>query len=418
MSAMIAQRLGLLGTRMDPMNAWRTGSIFARARGVTANIVRAVPASEHEWQRFWEDCSTATYFHSPEWARIWAEYGRGRIRPAAKLVQFSDGAEALVPWCFEVKAHGLLSRYVGSIHGTYGGWLSREPLHVTQAVRLVQWLTREQGRSVVWRMNPYDDGAFRAGVLAGLRCRSDVTHAIRLPRTGEQLLKGFKASYRSQIRKALSGGEFTLSVATTIDEWREYFGVYQDSLARWGDAPETGYGWRLFELWARLRSPNAKLWIARHQGRIVSGDLCLYANRHVAYWHGATLRSHLKSSVAKLLKFEVMQDAIRRGLDWYDFNPSAGLSGVKFFKEGFNASTLPAPIVYADSPLKQLVRGVAASLELRHAQLSLQPLQELLECYNCASPVAIWGRREGSTGDSGAARNDDGDADVGLAPAN
>jgi hypothetical protein len=366
---------------------------------VTPNIVRVVPAPDHEWQRFWEECSTSTYFHSPEWARLWAEYGRGRVRPAAKLVQFSDGAQALLPWCFESKARGLLSRYVGSIHGTYGGWLSREPLHEKHAVRLVQWLTREQGKSVVWRMNPYDEGAFRAGVLEGLQCRSDVTHAIRLPRTSDELLKGFKASYRTQIRKALRSGEFSLSVASTLDDWREYFTVYQDSLQRWGEAPETGYGWRLFELWARLASPHVKLWVARHQGKIVSGDLCLYSKRHVAYWHGATLRSHLKTSVAKLLKFEVMQDAVRRGFDWYDFNPSAGLSGVKFFKEGFNASTLPAPLVYVDSPLKQLVRSVATTLSLRHAQLALRPLGELLECHNCASPVATWSRREAAASD-------------------
>jgi GNAT acetyltransferase-like protein len=363
---------------------------------VTPNIVRVVPAADHEWQRFWEECSTSTYFHSPEWARLWAEYGRGRVRPAAKLVEFSDGARALLPWCFESKAKGLLSRYVGSIHGTYGGWLSCEPLHDEHAVRLIRWLTREQGKSVVWRMNPYDEGAFRAGVLEGLQCRSDVTHAIRLPRTPEELLKGFKASYRTQIRKASRSGEFTLSVASTLDEWREYFTVYQDSLQRWGDAPETGYGWRLFELWARLASPHVKLWVARHQGKIVSGDLCVYSNRHVAYWHGATLRTHLKTSVAKLLKFEVMQDAVRRGFEWYDFNPSAGLSGVKFFKEGFNASTLPAPLVYVDSPLKQLVRSVATSLALRHAQLALRPLGEFLECHNCASPVATWNGREGS----------------------
>ena len=387
---------------------WQAGSIIARARSVTPSIVRIAPAHEQEWQRFWEECSTATYFHSPEWARVWAAYARGSIRPAAKLIQFSDGAEAIVPWCFEIKARGLLSRYVGSTQGTYGGWLSCEPLHVTHAVRLIQWMTREQRSSLVWRMNPYDETAFRAGVLEGLRCRSDVTHAIRLPTAPDQLLKGFKATYRTQIRKVLRSGEFQVSLATRVDEWREYFAVYRDSLERWGDAPETGYGWRLFELWARLRSPNVKLWVARHAGKIVSGDLCVYSRRHVAYWHGATLRSHLKTSVAKLLKFEVMQDAVRRGLDWYDFNPSAGLSGVTFFKEGFNPSALPAPLVYVDSPLKQVARNVAVSLELRHARLALQPLRDVLEGHPCAPPAPRWGLLDPSG-------QDDAEADVGAA---
>lgn len=364
------------------------GSKFAEGREVTTHIVRVVPAPEDEWQRLWEECPSSTYFHSPEWARLWAAYSRGRIRPAAKLVQFSDGAEAIVPLCFESKGRGLLSRLVGSTQGTYGGWLSSEPLAVGHAVSLVQWLTRGLGSSLVWRMNPYDEGAFRAAVLEDLHCRADVTHAIRLPQSAEALLEGFKASYRTQIRKAIRSGGFTLSVATTPDEWREYFAVYRDSLARWGEAPEAGYGFRLFELLARLRSPHVKLWVARHDGNIVSGDLCLYARRHVAYWHGCTLRSHLKTSVAKLLKFEVMRDAVQRGLDWYDFNPSAGLSGVKLFKEGFNARALPAPIVYVDSPLKQVIRGVAAAFDVRHARIALLPLEELLGHHHLASSVA------------------------------
>jgi hypothetical protein len=229
-------------------------------------------------------------------------------------------------------------------------------------------------------------------------------------------LKGFKASYRAQIRKALRSGEFTLSVATTLAEWREYFAVYQDSLRRWGDTPDTGYGWRLFELWARLGSPHVKLWVARHQGKIVSGDLCLYSHRHVAYWHGATLREHLKSSVSKLLKFEAMQDAVRRGFEWYDFNPSAGLSGVTFFKEGFNALTLPAPLVYVDSALKQLVRSIAASLALPHAQLSLHPLEQLLERHRCGSLAATLGGSEACANDNHAFSADASAAESGLNP--
>ena len=352
--------------------------MLASARSVTPTIVHVTAATLREWQIFWEECPTSTYFHSPEWAQVWAAYSSNRIRPEPKLVYFSDGAQALLPLCFEVKAGGLLSRYASSTQATYGGWLSRQPLHITHAERLVHWLTRGHGRSLVWRLNPYDELAFRAGVLEGLACKKDETHALRLPESEDALMKGFKSSYRTQIRKAARSG-FSIGEATTEDDWREYFAVYQDSLVRWGDAPESGYGWRLFETMFRLRSPNIKLWLARHAGRVVSGDLCLYAKNHVSYWHGSTLEGHLKSGVAKLVKYEVMKDAVRRGLAWYDFNPSAGLSGVKFFKEGFNAIALPAPVVYVDTPLKRLARSCAASVQLDYARLSLQPLSELIE---------------------------------------
>jgi hypothetical protein len=345
---------------------------------VTLRIVQVSPARQHEWRELWQACDTSTYFHSPEWARIWAFYSRGRIRPKPQIISFSDGVEALLPLCFEVKAGGLLSRYVSSTQGTYGGWLTPKPVSMAHALCLVDWLTQGQGRSLVWRLNPYDELAFQAGVSRGLRCKNDETHALRLTADVDQMLKGFKPSYRSQIKKAVSSGQFSVAPATTLDDWRAYFEVYRDSLQRWGEQPETGYDWRLFEIFFQLKSPDVKLWLARHDGQVVSGDLCLYAKKHVAYWHGATLKDYLRTSVAKLLKFEIIKDCAERGYDWFDFNPSAGLPGVKFFKEGFNAKPLPAPIVYVDTRLKQIVRTCAASAQLQYAQLSLQPLGDVL----------------------------------------
>jgi lipid II:glycine glycyltransferase (peptidoglycan interpeptide bridge formation enzyme) len=150
--------------------------------------------------------------------------------------------------------------------------------------------------------------------------------------------------------------------------------VYQDSLSRWGDAPEDGYAWRLFESIFRAHSPNVTLWLARHDNQIVSGNLCVYSKSHAIYWHGSTLAPFLREGASKLLMFEIIKDAHRRGCRWFDFNPSAGLSGVKFFKQGFNAEALPAPIVYVDSVLKRLARSAAASARVAHARLALEPL--------------------------------------------
>jgi hypothetical protein len=355
-----------------------SGAMPDSSLGALPTIVSVVPATDRQWQLFWEGCSSSTYFHSLEWAKAWAAYGAGRIRPDAKLVLFSDGVQVLLPLCFEIKAGGLLNRYAASPQGTYGGWLSLQPLSLSHAARLVQLLTQELGRSVVWRLNPYDDLALHAGALMGLRCKSDETHAIRLPPTAEELLKGFKATYRAQIRKAERSGDFSITPASSVDDWWRYFAVYQDSLERWGSTRQSGYAWRLFEHWAKLRSPNVVLWLARQGGKVVSGDLCLYAKKHVAYWHGATARSHLSTNVAKLVKYVVMKDAIERGLDHYDFNPSAGLAGVKFFKEGFNPVALPAPMVFVDTWLKRFARSCAASVQIDYARLSLEPLSDWL----------------------------------------
>lgn len=340
-------------------------------------IERIRDASRSEWQECWLGCESATYFQSPEWAELWSAYRAGGVRPSAKLIEFSDGARAVMPLSFETKHGGLLNRFVSSPEGTYGGWLASSPLTLEHAMLLVDWLTRRQHSSLVWRLNPYDRLVFEAGISLGVRCKSDETHAIRLSKSPDEILKSFKPPYRSQIRKAAASGRFEIAPATSLEDWRAYFGVYQDSLRRWGDTAEDGYEWRLFEAMYRLGSPNIVLWLARYDGQVVSGDICVYSKAHAAYWHGSTLADHLRTGAAKLLKFEVIKAAHAAGHAWYDFNPSAGLEGVKFFKEGFNAEVLPAPIVYVDTTFKRVVRAVAAAAHLSYAQLSLQPLQEI-----------------------------------------
>jgi hypothetical protein len=341
---------------------------------VKVGIQRITNASHSEWKQYWERCESATYFQSPEWAELWSNYSGGLLRPTPKLVRFSDGASALIPLSFETKLGGLLSRYVSSAQGTYGGWLSTASLSKQHALALVSWLTRQRRISLVWRLNPYDRLCFEAGVSLGIRCKSDETHAIRLSKNTDQLLSGFKSAYRSQIRKAALSEHFSIEAASSIQDWKEYFGIYQDSLERWGDAPNRGYAWPLFESMFLARSPNVVLWLARHNRQIVSGNLCVYSKTHAVYWHGSTLAPFLREGVSKLLMFEVIKDAHRRGCRWFDFNPSAGLSGVKFFKEGFNAEVLPAPLVYVDSRFKGLVRTVATTARLAHARLALEPL--------------------------------------------
>jgi hypothetical protein len=331
-------------------------------------------ATDAEWADVWCDCDYATYFHSPEWAKLWERYSARRTRPAPKLVQFSDGLRALIPLSYESRFGGLLSRYVSSHEGTFGGWLSRDPLTLEHAALLLDWLTKRQGKNLVWRMNPYDDLAFRAGRAHEIECRFDETHALDLTVGLDALFKKFKARYRSDIRKALDKGGFTITPAATLEDWQAYYGIYQDSLVRWGHDKNEGYGWPLFEALSALGSPNVKLWLARSGSEVVSGNVCFYAKRHVVYWHGSTLKEQLSTNVAKLVMYEAIKDAVNAGRAWFDFNPSAGLEGVKFFKEGFNAQPLPAPLVYVDTRLKQLARTCAARLKVKYAKLELEPL--------------------------------------------
>lgn len=336
-------------------------------------LERVTSASTAEWQECWHATEHATYFQSPEWAAIWSEYTHGGVRPTPLLAHFSDGVRALLPLCYERRLGGLLSRYVSSPEGTFGGWLSQAPLSAAHAQQLMDWLLHGHGRSLVWRLNPYDELCFQTGLRQGLRCRADETYALALPADPELPFKSFKARCRSDIRRARQAG-FAIERAQSERDFLDYYRVYEDSLRRWGNQRHEGYDERLFSALYRRQSPHIQLWLARLDGRIVSGNLCFTASRHVVYWLGATLEEQLSSGIAKLLMHEIIRDSCRRGYRWFDFNPSATLPGVKFFKEGFGAQPLPAPLVYVDTPLKQLARSFAARLRIQGARPALEPL--------------------------------------------
>jgi hypothetical protein len=325
----------------------------------------------------WRNADHATFFHSPDWAELWRRFDP-HIESVPERVVFRDGRQAILPLCFESKSAGLLSRYVASPQATYGGWISQDPLCLADAEQLLDCLLDRGASSLVWRMNPYDALAFEAGKRRSLQCRADSTHALELGPGADALSRRFTNGYRADIRKALKAGHISVEPASKLDDWRAYHGVYQETLGRWGHTASEGYPWELFEILANLGSPFVKLWLGRYDGVIVSGELCLYAKRHVVSWHAATLSDYLRSHVAKVQILHVIRDACARGYQWFDFNPSAGLDGVRKFKESFAARPLLAPLVYVDSSVKRLVRGVAASFHMPYAELELTPLEELM----------------------------------------
>jgi len=263
---------------------------------------------------------------------------------------------------------------VCSPEATYGGWISAQPLATAHAVLLTEWLLQADGKSLVWRLNPYDPLALQAAMICHLDGRRDVTHAVRLSGDPEQLLRGFKKGTREDIRRAQKKGCIEVSAAQTAEEWRAYHRVYLDSLARWGHGPEDGYRWELFDVLRRLDSPYVRLWIARYEGQVVSGELSFYSQRHSVSWHAATLKDYLRSGVSKYQSFEILKDCCARGFQWLDFNPSAGLGGVQELKESFRAEALPAPLVYVDTTLKRLIRKCASALNVQSAKISVEPL--------------------------------------------
>jgi lipid II:glycine glycyltransferase (peptidoglycan interpeptide bridge formation enzyme) len=165
------------------------------------------------------------------------------------------------------------------------------------------------------------------------------THAVDLTIGPGCLWTNLSDANRRAIRKAERSG-LEVAVANAIDDYRSYYECYQDSLRRWGDRATSHYPLELLLNMAEAAGDKAKLWLARHEGRVVSGSLVLYHGQHAVYWHGASREESLHMRPSNLVHWQAIRDAHARGFRWFDFNPSGGHDGVARYKTTFGPTVM------------------------------------------------------------------------------
>lgn len=342
---------------------------------VRISNVRA--ATLDEWHSHWNACEYATYFHSPEWASIWATYTDDYIRPAPKLISFSDGKKAILPFSLQKRCKGTVTTYLSSPEGTFGGWISSDDLTRRHGILLRELLTHKFS-SLRWKVNPYDTLARE--VIAQNNCSNgyDETDALSLTEGFSSICDLWRTGHGTAMRNVKKAHEHgvTVDLALTQDDWLSYYAVYQDTLRRWGTNASSTYTWKLFSTISALRSPNIKLWLARYQSTTIAGALVFYAKKHVVYWHGAARADYFNVRPVNLLMYEAIRDACGSGFSWFDFNPSDRHEGVRAFKKGLRAEALPCPTLKIDHPIPRLVTHLARSV--KHKSLGQHSVRRML----------------------------------------
>ena len=267
--------------------------------------------------------------------------------PTPFLVSFSDGKKALLPFsCLKKEGltpilMGITKFYISSPECTYGGWISADELDENHAFLILN-LIKKKFNNLSWRLNPYGNTSLNSGISIS---DEGETHAIKLDKGFEVIASNMSKGHRSAIKQAIRNG-VSIRLSSSAEDWLDYYQVYEDSVNRWGNRLIGGkYSWELFnDIFAR-NSPNVELWLAIYQDKVVSGALCFHSKRHFVYWHGASNETYFNLRPVNLLLYEIIKNVCQRKYDWFDFNPSAGLEGVKAFKERFGAQAIKCPIV-------------------------------------------------------------------------
>ena len=165
---------------------------------MTLHIARIWQPTEIEWDDAWRSCPYATFFHSREWAEIWADYSYGKITPVPLGVSLSDGTQVILPFSKEKIFKGFATQYISSPAGTFGGWLANVSLGEAQQILLMQIITKRYA-NLLWRFNPYETVLVSNG--SG-DVTMDETHALDLSGGFEKVYYGWTKGHASAARKA------------------------------------------------------------------------------------------------------------------------------------------------------------------------------------------------------------------------
>ena len=221
---------------------------------------------------------------------------------------------------------------------TDGGWISEKPLSSEHAAVMKDHIIGSD--AVMWRENPYDPSLSAVEIPGAVE---DFTSSIDLSLSDKELFDASDYSHHKALRRANDAG-LAVRTAESLDEWKQYYDVYLDSVRRWSSQgqPENQkqmYKWDLFEL-LHNEKENVKLWVALKDNRIVAGIVCFYWNYFTTAWHGAALESFFQFRPNNLLYWTAVLDARNHGFRWFDCNPSGGHEGVARFKEHLGARKL------------------------------------------------------------------------------
>lgn len=282
-------------------------------------------ASQVEWKAFTEQCESATFFHTLDWYLVWKTYKGYELETL--LFEFESGHKVLLPLASLKQTKGLTKFYMSSPAGTYGGFLTKNELLEAEKQQLRKYLKKKKWITI--RENPFKNQS-----ILNDWTESGFSQVLSLDRSMDIILKTWTKGHASAFKKAKREG-LQFKIAEDMADWKIYFQIYQKTLERWGNKKTSEYEWLLFQQLSYLPKTNCSLWLADYNGKVISGCLCFYYNQHVVYWHGASLSTFFYLKPVHFLQYHIINDAIQKNYQWYDFNPSGGHEGVIKFKKGF-----------------------------------------------------------------------------------
>lgn len=287
-----------------------------------------------QWEEHWRRHPDRTYYQSPAWNLAWAETWPGVYEAACLEIEFDDGCRLRLPGCVRNRAKGLESTFWSAPGNGPAGFLNPYEEWHPRREAVIRAIRKEVG-SLLWTQ-------------PGREPAPDYSHSVDLTDDSHQDL--FRKSRGGQYaRQAESRG---LEIRTGPDEamLTDLLSIYDRMKAHW-----TSKGLRYPVYPAGLirsiaRAEGAVLAGVRDpSGQLLLAGFLLESGAQVASWFTFADPDHRKLRAQEFYFFTQLFHYRERGFRTFDFNPSAGLSGVEQFKEKFGAKPHPLDVAASTS---------------------------------------------------------------------
>jgi GNAT acetyltransferase-like protein len=283
--------------------------------------VRVLPESDHVRDRYTDlvtHCSSATVYQTTPWLDVWKHLG-------AHLAFVEIDSETMVP--FVCRGRGALRRAYSLPFDTYGGPVTARTHGPVSFESTVEPLGHASARVV--------DFAARMASSNGAARRA-TSHVVDLSRGYEAVAARYSESNQRLIRQAREHG-VRIDVIEDPAHVRAFHALHLRTVARYSARPLPR---AFFEAAFASLVPGglATFYLARHEGRVVAGNLVLRHRDRSFDWMWVYDDRHLQLRATNLMIDRALRDEAERGSRELNLgaSPNERLGSVRF-KQSFGA---------------------------------------------------------------------------------
>lgn len=276
-----------------------------------------------EWYTAIKEVKLASFFEYPEWYSIWEQY----FNTTSYSYLIDD--HLLISVIELPGAKGKIRFFNSSPAGTYSNLRSLKDNTVLNSKDLNT--IRDLTAINFFRLNPFTNVSIKTN---GPSITTEKTQLIHLD--NDDITRSWSRNHKRLLKTAQQSG-LRISVAEDDKDWSDYFQIYEQFKIKKADQLTSRYSKDLFDYIRLLDKRYMKLWLAKLDHQVIAGRLVFYSHDYAVEWHAASRTQTDTLGFNHQIIYEILKDALARGIQVYDFNPSAGMKGVVDFKTKFGA---------------------------------------------------------------------------------